>query len=109
MALLETATFGGLGMVAIWVYLRYPGLRPGSLVRAVAHVGVSFALFNLVPSGLDLCLALPAPASILLFELGVLIPTLGYVFVSWIWLIARLQDLGTPRGGHPVRQARAPA
>jgi hypothetical protein len=37
--------------------------------------------------------------------LGVLIATLTYVLLSWVWLIARiLHGLlgGTPRGGHPV-------
>jgi hypothetical protein len=37
--------------------------------------------------------------------LPLLIATLTYLLLSWIWLIARiLHDLlgGTPRGGHPV-------
>jgi hypothetical protein len=37
--------------------------------------------------------------------LALLVPTLTYVLLSWIWLISRvLHDLfgGTPRGGHPV-------
>jgi hypothetical protein len=41
--------------------------------------------------------------------LALLIPTLTYVLVSWIWLIARvLHDLlgGTPRGGHPATTGR---
>ena len=104
MRVLEPATFLGLGAVAIWLYLRYPRLRPTTIVLAIVHVAVSFFLFSLVPSGLALCFrAVPAPFSLLLFVTCMLIPTLGYVLVSWLWLIARLHDLGRPpRGGHPV-------
>jgi hypothetical protein len=37
--------------------------------------------------------------------LALLIPSLTYLLLSWVWLIARvMHDLfgGTPRGGHPV-------
>jgi hypothetical protein len=107
MRFLEPATFIGLGAVAIWVYVRYPRLRPTTIVRAIVHVGVSFGLFSLVPYGLALCFrTLPAPLSLLVFVSGMLIPTLGYVLLSWLWLIARLHDLGAPpRGGHPVPNA----
>jgi len=104
MQALEAATFVGLGAVAVWLYVRCPGLRPRTLVRAALHVGVSFTLFDIVPAGLHLCLLLPPPASVILFVTGMLLPTLLYVLLSWLWLIARLHDLGssTPRGGHPV-------
>lgn len=101
---LQPATFLGLGAVAVWCYVRYPGLRPRTIVRATIHVGVSFGLFNLVPVGLRLCLLLPSPVSILVFVPGMLLPALLYVLLSWLWLVARIHDLGnsTPRGGHPV-------
>jgi hypothetical protein len=107
---LEPAFFIGLGLVAVWLYLRYPRLRPSGMTGAIAHVGVSFLLFNLAPSGLHLCVRMfPAPLSLAVFTGGVLIPTLGYVLVSWVWLMARIHDLGTPtpRGGHPVRGTAA--
>jgi len=101
---LEAATFLGLGAVAIWFHVRYPRLRPRTLVRAMVHVGLSFALFDLAPAGLHVCLLLPPPASVAAFVAVVLLPTLFYVLVSWLWLIAWLHDLGssTPRGGHPA-------
>ena len=46
-----------------------------------------------------------SPAQARYMVLGLLIPTLTYVLLSWVWLLARiLQDLfgGTPRNGHPV-------
>jgi hypothetical protein len=109
---LEPAFFIGLGLVAVWLYLRFPLLRPSSLTGAIAHVGVSFLLFSLAPYGLHLSVRiLPAPLSLAAFMVGVLIPTLGYVLLSWVWLMARIHDLGspTPRGGHRVRAKAASA
>jgi len=104
--MLEPAMFLGLGLVAVWAYASYPGLRPGSLVRAVMHVAVSFGAFALLPTALAFLLPfLPSHALRPLFGLTLLIPALTYVLLSWIWLIARLlHDLlgGKPRGGHPV-------
>ena len=110
MGALEPAFFIGLGLVAVWIYLRFPRRRPSSVTGAIAHVGVSFLLFNLAPYGLHLCVRiLPAPLALLAFVVCVLIPTLGYVLLSWIWLMARIHDLGrpTPRGGHPARATAA--
>jgi hypothetical protein len=104
--MLQPAMFIGLGLVAVWTYLRYPRLRPRSLVVAALHVVVSFGGFALLPTTLDLLLPL-APSRELKASvvLALLIPALTYLLLSWVWLLARiLQELfgGTPRGGHPV-------
>lgn len=104
--MLEPATLSGLGVVAVWLHFRYPRLRPGSLLRAIAHVAVSFGAFALLPATLGMLLPLLAShASQLYATLALLIVVLTYVLLSWVWLIARiLHDLvgGTPRGGHPA-------
>lgn len=103
--MLEPAMFLGLGVVAVWVYVRYPRLRPGSILLTVAHVIGSFAVFALLPTALGLLLRLlPSHAVQPYVVLLLLILTLTYVLLSWVWLIARiLRDLGgTPRGGHPA-------
>jgi hypothetical protein len=103
--MLEPAMFLGLGSVAVWTYLRFPSLRPGSLSRAVAHVAISFGAFALLPVGLSVLLPLvPTHDQAACLVLALLIPTLTYLLLSWVWLIARvLHDLGgTPRGGHPA-------
>jgi zinc transporter ZupT len=104
--MLEPAMFIGLGLVAVWAYLRYPRLRPGSLVQAVMHVAVSFAAFAFLPATLSVLLPLVSSHELeRLVVLGLLIPTLTYVLLSWVWLLARiLHDFsgGSPRGGHPV-------
>ena len=103
--MLQPAMFIGLGLVAVWAYVRYPHLRPRSLVRAAVHVAVSFAGFALLPMLLGLLLPLAPSHAAPYVVLALLIPALTYLFLSWVWLLARiLQDLfgGTPRGGHPV-------
>jgi hypothetical protein len=104
--MLEPAMFVGLGAVAVWAYFRYPGLRPGSLAWAAVHVALSFGVFMLLPTLLNLVLpALPSNTVRPCVVLALLIPELTYVLLSWVWLIGRiLHDLlgGTPRGGHPA-------
>jgi hypothetical protein len=99
--------FLGLGVVAIWVYVRYPSLQPATLTRSVAHVAVAFGSFSLLPYALRLCReVLPAPLWAGTFVVALLMPTLLYVLLSWLWLMARLHDLGKPGGGHRIRLPR---
>jgi hypothetical protein len=109
MRILEPATFGGLGIVAVWLYVRFPRRRPQTMVRAVIHVIVSFTLFNFVPYALRPCAQLPDPLSVAVFMAIFMLPTLCYVLLSWLWLMARIHDLSNfkPRGGHPVARATA--
>lgn len=103
--MLEPAVFIGLGAVAVWTHVNYPRLRPGSLLRAILHVAVSFAAFALLPAVLSFLLpVLPVRSAQPYFVLTLLISVLPYLLLSWVWLIARiLHDIGgTPRGGHPV-------
>ena len=103
--MLEPAMFSGLGAVAVWAYVNYPRVRPGSLVQALLHVAVSFAGFALLPTLIGvLAPLLPSSTSQPYVVLTLLIPLLTYVLLSWIWLIARILDdlLRGPRGGHPV-------
>jgi hypothetical protein len=94
----ESAMLIGLGAVAVWTYVNYPKLRPASLVRAAIHVGVSFCAFALVPTLLGVLPRQPYVA------VALLLPTLTYLLLSWVWLLARIIAMlgGTPRGGLPV-------
>ena len=103
--MLEPAMLIGLSAVAIWVYLRFPRLRPGSFVVAAVHVAVSFLGFVLLPLALhELLPALPSPGQAPYVVLALLIPALTYLLLSWIWLIARVlhEVFRGPRGGHPA-------
>lgn len=108
--MLEPAMFVGLGLVAVWAYVRYPRLRPGSLVLAAVHVAVSFGAFATLPTVLSLLLPLVSSHEMRPYVvLALLIAILTYLLLSWVWLLARiLHDLfgGTPHGGHPVASER---
>ena len=107
--MLEPAMFLGLGVVAVWAYVNYPRLRPGSLILATVHVVLSFAGFALLPVLLSVVLpVLPTRASQPYVVLSLLIPALTYLLLSWIWLIGQiLQELFRgPRGGHPITTGR---
>ena len=104
--MLEPAMFLGLGAVAAWTHVRFPALRPGSLIRSVVQVVVSFGAFAFLPMVLSLALPLLSSHDLrIVATLALLMGCLTYLLLSWVWLIARiLHDLlgGTPRGGHPV-------
>jgi hypothetical protein len=103
--MLEPAMLIGLGAVAVWAYVNYPHLQPGSLMRAIFHVAASFGCFALLPTLLGVLLPLfPSQASQPYAVLALLIPVLTYVLLSWVWLVARILHAlsGGPRGGHPV-------
>jgi hypothetical protein len=102
--MLEPAMLIGLGAVAVWFYLRYPRLRPRSILQAALHVVLSFLGFALLPLGLRFLLPLVPHPQVPYIVLALLIPAMTYLLLSWVWLIARiLHDLsGGPQGGHPV-------
>jgi hypothetical protein len=106
--MLELAMFLGLGVVAVWTHVRFPRLRPGSVVGAALHVAVSFLAFALLPNAFGALLPhVPTRAEASYVALALLIPILTYLLLSWVWLVSRiLHDLGgTPRGGHPAHNA----
>jgi len=100
--------YTGATVLAIWVYVCLPRLRPATVGRAVAHIAVSFAAFHLTPFLLNACgRILPAPIAAGVAVAIVVVPALSYIYVSWVWLIARIaQNLSRgPRGGHLARAA----
>ena len=102
--ILEPATLLSLGAVALWLYVRFPRLRPRTIMRAMGHVAASFGLFAALPYAVDLFVSVPSGVGVLAFLVLLLIPVMTYVLFSWVALIAKIHDLAdsTPRGGHRV-------
>lgn len=104
--MLEPAMFIGLGVVAAWMHVRFPALRPGSLIRSVVQVILSFGAFALLPAVLSVALPLLSSHELrIAATLALLMGGMTYLLLSWAWLIGRIvHDLfgGKPRGGHPV-------
>jgi hypothetical protein len=94
----------GLGGVALWLYLRFPRLKPATITHAMLHVAVSFGLFFALPYAVGVFSVLPGRLGLLAFVSVLLIPVMTYVLLSWVALIAKIHDLAdsTPRGGHRV-------
>jgi hypothetical protein len=104
-SLFVVADLVGIAAVAAWCHSRFPQARPRTLRGAVVHVAASFVAFNATPLLVrELAAVVPARLDIPVGMCLVVVPSLTYVFLSWIWLIARVRDLGsgTPRGGHRV-------
>lgn len=104
-SLLLPCLLAGAGLLAAWVHLRFPRLRPRRLASAIAHVIVSLLGIAFAPVVLWVSLTTFAPPFSVMLGVGAMVvPVLCYVFVSWIWLIARVVELGSggPRGGKLV-------
>jgi hypothetical protein len=101
-----TSAFAGSLILAVWVFIRLPRLRPSTLKVAAVHVIASFAIFHLAPVLIDLCGAVPSPyVAVTLAVSLVVVPGLCYLYVSWLWLLGLIAKhlSGRPRGGHLVR------
>jgi hypothetical protein len=96
--------FIGVGLIALWVHVRFPRLQPTTFRRALVHTAVSIGIFALVPYGAHASVVL-LPTRVAIAEACFVIPAFSYVLLSWLWLLARVRDYGgsTPRGGHTVR------
>lgn len=104
-SLLMPLSFVGTSLLAIWAYVRFPKLRPQRFGLAVVHVIASFAAFSVAPFLVGASTAtLPAPFAAAFAFGAIVVPLLSYVLLSWVWLIARIVQLGTggPRGGKLV-------
>jgi hypothetical protein len=98
-----SAMYLGSCLLAIWVYVRLPILRPRSLAVAAAHIVASLAVVHAAPVLVGAAgWLLPAPYSVALAVGAVVAPSLCYLFASWLWLLGRVRDSFGPRGGHPA-------
>jgi hypothetical protein len=103
--LFEPTMFVGVGVLALWAYVRLPRLRPGKIQLAIPHIVLSFGVLHLAPILVHVAVhSLSAPLSVIVAIGLITVPTLCYFLLSWVWLLACLRDFGpsTPRGGHPA-------
>jgi protein-S-isoprenylcysteine O-methyltransferase Ste14 len=104
--LFVSTMFIGVGLLAIWVHLRFPRLQARTLSRAFVHIGLALGVLQIVSLMVGVSLhSLPRPYVAVTAAVLLTIAALCYVLLSWIWLLVRLRDRGLPRGGHPVSTA----
>jgi len=105
--LFEMELLLGAAAIAVWMRVRFPRLTPKSLAALAANILVAVGALTMVPAVIRLVIhVLPTPASIVVAIGAITVPALSYVLLSSIWLIGRLAEGGTPRGGHPIVDAR---
>ena len=82
----------GAGLLAIWVYARFPGLAPARMLKTGLPAGAAFVLLQLTPG-----LNGSVPAKFTLVFLFVL-PVLVYALLSTLWVLKHAQSaLGASR------------
>jgi hypothetical protein len=76
----------GSALLAFWIIVRYSGLGPQTVVRAISHVIVAMVLLRvLLPVGLDAVDAAGVPAADYVQVFGVALPLFVYAFLSGGW------------------------
>jgi hypothetical protein len=82
----------GAGLLAMWIYVRFPRLAPAQLGPTMIHTGAAFALLLLTP-GLGGSVA--ARFSLLFMFV---LPVLVYALLCTLWLVKHAQTaLGVSR------------
>jgi O-antigen/teichoic acid export membrane protein len=82
----------GAGLLAVWIYARFPRLTPERMLKTLLHTGAAFALLMLTPG-----LGESAPAMLAGLFLFVL-PALVYALLCSLWVLKHAQTaLGVPR------------
>ena len=85
-------------LLGIWVDGRLEGRRPGTPTWRVAHVAIACVLLQLAAFAMGQLVAdHPTPARQAIAVFGLLLPALVYTFVSGLWLIRTLAELGFAR------------
>jgi hypothetical protein len=84
----------GSGLLALWVFVRYPGLAPMRTGLRMAHLGVALAVAQFgVPAAMNFVIhgsqAL-APSLLALFL--IFLPSQLYAYLSGIWVLALLRN-----------------
>ena len=76
----------GAGLVAMWAYVRFPGLAPTKMGKTLLHAGAAFGLLQLTPG-----LGGSVGASFALVFLFVL-PALTYALLCTLWMLKHAQS-----------------
>jgi len=82
----------GAALLAVWIDLRFPGLRPKTTAQGLTHSAVGvFAMFG-AAGLLALVYGIPDWA-FLAVVLGVFLPTLVYALLAGLWMLRALANL----------------
>ena len=83
----------GAGSLAVWSYLRWPGLMPSRLTRILVHVVVAILATYLGREAIDLLASLNSVGYSLAAVFGIALPLLTYNLLVALWVLALLASL----------------
>lgn len=83
----------GAGVVALWIDVRFPGLAPRDLAKAIIHVAASVAVGYAIGPALHTLLSSEDPRIILLGVFGIGFPSIVYCLLAGVWIIKLTQRM----------------
>jgi hypothetical protein len=86
----------GAGSLAVWTYVRWPGLMPSRLTRILVHVAVAILASHVGRQAIDLLASLNSVGFSLAAVFGIALPLLTYNLLVALWVLALLAAV---RGG----------
>jgi uncharacterized membrane protein len=88
--LLITFTIGTAAL-AVWSYVRWPGVAPVTMKGAALRVGIALVLLQIGVATLEIGIA-AVPSLAVLIVVGAVIPVLTYTFLASIWFLKVCAD-----------------
>jgi hypothetical protein len=76
----------GAALLALWILARFTNFGPQTIVWAIVHVVVAYALLRLVPFVVDATTSSSIPAARYVTVFGVALPLFVYAFLSGGWV-----------------------
>jgi hypothetical protein len=83
----------GAGSLAIWSYLRWPGLMPSRLTRVLVHIVIAILASHLGRYAIELLGSLDSVGFSLAAVFGIALPLLTYNLLVALWVLALLAAL----------------
>jgi len=84
-------------LLAIWSDVRFERLRPTGIGRRIGHVAAACILLQVVSIGAGALIRDAGVARQLVGVLALLLPVFVYTFVSGLWLLRTLAEVGFAR------------
>jgi hypothetical protein len=83
----------GAGAIALWIDVRFPGIAPQEIAKAVLHVVASIAAVYATAPAMQTLLASDDTRVILLGAFGVGFPSIVYCLLAGLWLFKLAQRM----------------
>ena len=81
----------GTAALALWAYVRWPGVAPATIKGAVLRVLIAVMLLQVGAGALKAGVA-AAPSLAVLIVVGAVVPVLTYAFLASIWFLKVCAD-----------------